>query len=428
MNKLLAILLLAMASLAGHAVQRQKINFNAQWLLQVGDFQQAEDPAFDDHAWQRVTLPHAFNGDEAFRKDIIHLTDTIVWYRKHFSLSQEEVQGKVFIEFEGARQGADVWLNGQKVGFSDNGVMAFGFDLTPYVKEGDNVIAVRCDNSWTYRDRVLDSRYQWNDRNFNANYGGLPKNVYLHLTGKLYQTLPLFSNLGTTGIYVYATDFNITGREAVIHVESQVRNEDCKPRTFRLFAKVINADNMVSCIIPGESVTLQPGETRTVSIQRKHNGLHFWSWGYGYLYTVKTYLAEGEADKAPMSLGAQSDEVVTRTGFRKTHFGEGKIWLNDRVMMVHGYAQRTSNEWPGTGLSVPAWLSDYSNGLMVESGANMVRWMHVTPWKQDVESCDRVGLPQAMPAGDAEKARCHHLQPQQPQHPLLRGWQREHQP
>ena len=40
---------------------------------------------------------------------------------------------------------------------------------------------------------------------------------------------------------------------------------------------------------------------------------------------------------------------------------------------------------------------------MVESGANMVRWMHVTPWKQDIESCDRVGLPQAMPAGDAEK-------------------------
>ena len=71
--------------------------------------------------------------------------------------------------------------------------------------------------------------------------------------------------------------------------------------------------------------------------------------------------------------------------------------------MVHGYAQRTSNEWPGVGLSVPAWLSDYSNNLMVESGGNLVRWMHVTPWKQDIESCDRVGLLQAMPAGDAEK-------------------------
>ena len=76
--------------------------------------------------------------------------------------------------------------------------------------------------------------------------------------------------------------------------------------------------------------------------------------------------------------------------------------LNDRVLMLHGYAQRTSNEWPALGVSVPPWMSDYSNGLLVESGGNLIRWMHITPWKQDVESCDRVGLIQAMPAGDAE--------------------------
>ena len=97
------------------------------------------------------------------------------------------------------------------------------------------------------------------------------------------------------------------------------------------------------------------------------------------------------------------DVVTTTTGFRKTAFKNGMIYLNDRVIMVHGYAQRTSNEWPAIGLSVPAWMSDYSNGLMVESGGNLVRWMHITPWKQDIESCDRVGLMQAMQAGDAEK-------------------------
>ena len=76
--------------------------------------------------------------------------------------------------------------------------------------------------------------------------------------------------------------------------------------------------------------------------------------------------------------------------------------LNDRAIQMHGYAQRTTNEWPAVGLSVPAWMSDFSNRLMVQGGANLVRWMHVTPWKQDVESCDRVGLLQAMPAGDSE--------------------------
>ncbi len=374
--------------------QREKLNFNADWRLLVGDMSEASKPKYDDSQWQQVTLPYAFNGDEAFRRDIVDLTDTICWYRKSFTLSEADVAGKVFIEFEGVRQGADVFLNGQKVGFSDNGVMAFGFDLTPYAKAGPNVVAVRCDNSWQYRDRILNSRYQWNDKNFNANYGGIPKNVWLHITGKLYQTLPLYSNLGTTGTYIYATDFDIAGRKAVIHVESEVKNDDSREHAFTFTVRMLDADGREVTRFNGERTSLQPGEMRVVSAQQQVEGLHFWSWGYGYLYKVETGL---------MVDGTTIDYTTTRTGFRKTRFGEGKIWLNDRVMMVHGYAQRTSNEWPGVGLSVPAWLSDYSNAMMVESGANMVRWMHVTPWKQDIESCDRVGLPQAMPAGDAEK-------------------------
>ena len=391
--------------------QRQKLNFNADWELHIGDLE-APKPAPDregvslwggEVAWKHVTLPYAFNGDEAFRKDIVDLTDTICWYRKKFkveSLEFKEVAFKYFIEFEGARQGADVYLNGHHLGFSENGVMAFGFDLTPYILEGENVIAVRCDNNWNYRSRKHNSRYQWNDRNFNANYGGLPKNVWLHVTGKLYQTLPLYSDLGTTGTYVYATNFDIPNHKAMICVESQVKNDDTKAHSFTLQVVVKDADSQEVARFNGANEVLHPGETIVVKAAQEVENLHFWSWGYGYLYTVETSLSTPLTREGQ---GGGSDKVITRTGFRKTQFSDGKIWLNDRCLMVHGYAQRTSNEWPGVGLSVPAWLSDYSNGLMVESGANVVRWMHVTPWKQDIESCDRVGLIQAMPAGDAEK-------------------------
>ncbi len=373
-----------------------KQNFNGEWRLAIGDFTEAAKPDYDDSRWQRVTLPYAFNGHEAFRKDIVDLTDTIVWYRKKLRIESLEFKDKkFFIEFEGVRQGADFYLNGHHLGFSENGVMACGFDLTPYIIKGENVLAVRCDNSWTYRSREYDSRYQWNDKNFNANYGGIPKNVWLHVKDKLYQTLPLYSNLGTTGTYIYANDFDIPNHKAVIHAESQVRNEDSKPRSFTFVARVLDIDGKEVAQFNSERMTMQPGETCVVKIQQAVEGLHFWSWGYGYLYTVKTMLKDDN--------GTIIDCVDTRTGFRKTRFAEGKIWLNDRVLMMHGYAQRTSNEWPGVGLSVPAWLSDYSNDLMVKSGANLVRWMHVTPWKQDIESCDRVGLIQAMPAGDAEK-------------------------
>ncbi len=376
------------------AIDRVKRNINNNWLLHIGDDSTAMQAEYDDTGWQSVTLPYAFNGHEAFARDIIELTDTICWYRKHLKLS-DTTHSKIFIEFEGVRQCGRVWVNGTFAGMSENGVMAFGLDISALVHDGDNVIAVRTDNDWNYHSEEYDSRYQWNDKNFNANYGGIPKNVYLHQTGLLYQTLPLYSNLQTVGTYIYASDIDVSERHAVIHAESEVRNEDKRARTFTYTAQIFDLDGQLIATIDGDRSTLHPGETCTMKAEGQVENLHFWSWGYGYLYTVKTILKTDD--------GIQIDDVTTRTGFRKTSFGEGKVRLNDRVLMMHGYAQRTSNEWPGTGLSVPAWLSDYSNGLVVESGGNLIRWMHVTPWKQDIESCDRVGLIQAMPAGDAEK-------------------------
>ena len=377
------------------AEERSRTSFNGNWLLAIGDMDGAQSASFDDQEWEQVTLPHAWNEQEAFRIACAQLSDTIVWYRKHFTVDETESR-KFFIEFEGARFAADVYLNGQLLGISENGVMAFGFDMTPYIKKGENVLAVRTDNSWNYHERSTGSTYQWNNKNFNANYGGLPKNVWLHTTGLLHQTLPLYSNLGTTGAYVYGSDYDVPQRSVVVNVESEVKNDDAVPHTFCLLVQVLDAEGREVLTFQGTPCTLQAGQTIIAHARGLLRDAHFWSWGYGYLYTVNTSLVSSNS-------AASVDLVSTRTGFRKTRFAEGKIWLNDRVIMMHGYAQRTSNEWPSVGMSVPAWMSDYSNCLMVESGGNLVRWMHVTPWKQDIESCDRVGLIQAMPAGDAEK-------------------------
>ena len=394
---LFTFLLAILSAINIQASERKKYNFNSEWKLQIGDFPKAKDAKFDDSKWKQVTLPHAFNEDEAFKLSIEQLTDTVVWYRKSFRIPELKSNQKVFVEFEGVRQRGDFYLNGHYLGRHENGVMAVGFDLTPHIKEGENVIAVRTDNDWMYREEGTNSKFQWNDRNFNANYGGIPKNVFLYVTDNVYQTLPLYSNLKTTGVYVYAQDFDIQGRKATIHAESEVRNDSKATRQFSYQVTILDADGKLMKTFQGDKVTLKAGETKTVKASAILHNLHFWSWGYGYLYTVKTALKDDN--------NQIFDEVSTRTGFRKTRFAEGKIWLNDRVIQMKGYAQRTSNEWPAVGLSVPAWLSDFSNDLMVKGNANLVRWMHATPWKQDVESCDRVGLIQAMPAGDAEKDR-----------------------
>ena len=394
---LFTFLLAILSAINIQASERKKYNFNSEWKLRIGDFPKAKDTKFDDSKWKQVTLPHAFNEDEAFKLSIEQLTDTVVWYRKSFQIPELKSNQKVFVEFEGVRQRGDFYLNGHYLGRHENGVMAVGFDLTPHIKEGENVIAVRTDNDWMYREEGTNSKFQWNDRNFNANYGGIPKNVFLYVTDNVYQTLPLYRNLKTTGVYVYAQDFDIQGRKATIHAESEVRNDSKATRQFSYQVTILDADGKLMKTFQGDKVTLKAGETKTVKASAILHNLHFWSWGYGYLYTVKTALKDDN--------NQIFDEVSTRTGFRKTRFAEGKIWLNGRVIQMKGYAQRTSNEWPAVGLSVPAWLSDFSNDLMVKGNANLVRWMHATPWKQDVESCDRVGLIQAMPAGDAEKDR-----------------------
>ncbi len=372
-------------AIAMSTTARETYNFNSGWTI--------------GKSKKTVTLPRAWNEDDAYKVGIKEMRDSVIWYKKIFTLPENTNGKRVIIEFEGARQAAEVFVNGKQVGLHENGVMAFGFDITNYIKAGKNQIEVRTDNDWNYHERDTKSTYQWNNNNFNANYGGLPKNVWLHITDMVYQTLPLYSNLKTTGVYVYAKDFDISGHAATICVESEVKNETDTPVTKRLTVAVTDRNkedgkNKI-CNFASEETVIPAHGTAILKAEARAYGLHFWSWGYGYLYDVTTHLTDKEGDK--------NDKVVTTTGFRKTEFRNGMFYLNDRVMMVHGYAQRTSNEWPGVGMSVPAWLSDYSNDLQVKSGGNVVRWMHVAPWKQDVESCDRVGLIQAMPAGDAEK-------------------------
>ena len=391
------------------AQPQTKYNFNGNWQIHY------PRQCVNHHGTvETVTLPRAWNEDYAFRVGIASLPDDTCRYVKSFRVPREWKGRRVFIEFEGARQSAEVWLNGKYVGLHQNGVMAFGFDLTPYiVYDGDNRLEVLTDNDWAYRERgvstdgeavadgnglphnaLLPATYQWNNKNFNMNMGGLPKNVWLHVVGDVYQTLPLYSNLGTTGVYVYGTDYDIRGRKVTANVESQVINASATSHRVTLNVEVLDTEGRRVARFSGKPVSVMAGDTVTLSASKRLRNVHFWSWGYGYLYTVRTSLdVDGKVD----------DVVSTKTGFRKTRFEEGKIWLNDRCLMVHGYAQRSSNEWAGIGIDIPAWLSDYSNDLMVKSGGNLVRWMHVTPSRQDVESCDRVGLIQAMPAGDAEK-------------------------
>jgi hypothetical protein len=109
----------------------------------------------------------------------------------------------------------------------ENGVTACGLDLTDFVNFGG---AGQCHRREGGQQQQLPGggdrrRFEWMGRAFNPNYGGLNHDIWLHLAGKVYQTLPLYENLKTTGIYIYPSNFSISEQTCDVNVEAQVRNE-----------------------------------------------------------------------------------------------------------------------------------------------------------------------------------------------------------
>ena len=384
---------------------RAKINFDLNWKFIRDDVQGAEALAFDDSAWATVSTPHSFNDVDSFRTIISHgggdrgTFKGIVWYRKHFKLPAELAGHNVFLEFEGMRQAADIFLNDKSVGLYENGVNPYGVDISSAMHFGrdENVLAIKLDNRTNYTERASDTTFQWNSNDFNPDHGGINRHVWLHVTGKIYQTLPLYYGLETSGVYVRASNFNIAAKTADVAVDSEVRNASGDRATVALTAVIVDAAGQVCATFDGDPVDMVDGEKTMLTAAGPLKTARFWSPDAPYLYSVYTVL---KVD------GKTVDVNKTTTGFRKTAFkggvGTGGVFINDKFVYLKGYAQRSSDEWAGVGGAYPDWLHDFTAKLVRESNANYVRWMHVAPQPADAEAFARAGIVQICPAGDKE--------------------------
>jgi len=380
-------------------------NFNPGWKFFKGDVTNAERIDFDDSNWTMVSAPHTWNDTDTYDELISHSGGErhqymgIAWYRKHFKLPAGAKDGKVFLELEGLKQAGRFWVNGEFVGKYENGIAACGLDLTRFVSFGDaeNVIAVKVDNSNDYREEATGAGYEWMGRAFNPNYGGLNHDIRLHVTSKVYQTLPLYENLETTGIYIYPSSFSIQDKTCDLNIESQVRNECGGQQSITLSAVVADADGNVCAKLRGDTSELADGQTGQLTATGQLANAHFWDVNVPYLYDVYCIL----------TVDAKVVDVQkVRTGFRKAGFkggaGTGGVYLNDKFVWLTGYAQRSSDDWAGLGQAYPDWMHDYNAQLVRRTHANYIRWMHISPQAVDVRACDQAGIVEVCPAGDKE--------------------------
>jgi beta-galactosidase len=384
---------------------REKFNFNLDWKFVREDVAGADALAFDDAAWSTVTTPHTWNDVDSYRTIISHSGGDrgtykgIGWYRKHFKLLASMQGKRVFIEFEGMRQAGDLYLNGKVIGLYENGITAYGVDVSDVVKFGEaNVLAVKVDNRTTYQERATSTAFEWNANDFNPDFGGINRHVWLHVMGPIHQTLPLYYGLQTEGVYVHAANFDIAKKTADLTVESQVRNGSNDRATVGLTVVIVDKDGRVAAQFDGDPVDMVAGEKTVVQAVGALKTARWWSVQDPHLYEVYTIL---KVD------GKVVDVEGTTTGFRKAEFkggvGTGGVHINDVFVYLKGFAQRSADEWAGLGQAYPDWMHDYTAKLMRECHGNYVRWMHVAPQKVDADAMARYGVVQVCPAGDKER-------------------------
>lgn len=447
---------------------------------------------YREEGWKEVSLPHTFNDGDLFVNRIEDAGSgqkrTGSCYRKWFRLGDCRVMGqgtsadaetsqgqkvslgygaagerKVFLEIEGIRQTCYLYVNGRLAGYYEAGAFPIGFDITDFLTEDEEqLIAIATDSTSsrnmdyisaetpnhpdavpgdfvaaiTSRGRMPETQagvaYQWNCNDFNPTVGGLSRNIYLHIKPKTYLTLPLYSNLKTKGVYVYASDFDIQRRTARLHVEAEVRNES--GREAEAFLKVVLRDaagreaaafegsgkklesvgavEAFRTIIPQNAYRRtedgfepvdesEAGEVETASYkvevltaEAEVSGMNFWEIDNPCLYHVCVQLwVDGQvADWQEVDTGFRKVEYASDSGLR---INGAKVWLT-------GYAQRATNEWVALGCA-PDWLKDEDAKLIRESNANHIRFMHVAGAPADVRSYDRFGVVCTQPAGDKER-------------------------
>ena len=325
-----------MAALIGlPLLARERQNFDAGWLFILADSAQMSKEAYNDSFWRRLDVPH----DWAIEGDFYAgnpsgagggaLPGGIGWYRKHFSLSRIE---KVFLEFDGVYMNSTVYVNGQEVGFRPYGYSSFEYDITPYVREGENVVAVRVDNSDQPNSRWYSGcgiyRHVWltTTNLIHVKHWG----VHVETNAKTGQVKVDVDTEGTGHYQVRNTVFDATGKEVGMKVK--------KP--------------------------------------------HLWSVDEPYIYKVRTQLIVD---------GKVVDEVETTTGFRDFKFDpQTGFWLNGKNFKLNGVCEHHDFGCLGAALNEDALHRKLSK--LPAMGMNSIRSSHNPPAPELLNMCDTMGL------------------------------------
>lgn len=356
MLKRLSILAVALAAAASFIEAQVSFGdgrrFNDGWLFSLADDSAAVAPAYNDSTWRRLELPHDWSIEQPYSPYLAsctgYLPGGIGWYRKHFTV--EDSAAKHYIYFEGVYNRSEVYLNGHLLGKRPNGYASFLYDMTPYLKEGDNVLSVRVDHS-----RYADSRWYTGS--------GIYRDVYMVSAPE--------THIAQWGVGYKAV--KVTGSRADIDVDIAIENP-VKGLTVK--AEIINAD--------GKSVATATRKNAGADnvLRLKLAKPQRWSLENPYLYTLRTEL---------LLDGKKIDGSSTKMGIRTLDFTPDKGFaLNGVNTKVKGVCLHHDAGVLGAAVPRQVWERRLRN--LKKIGVNAIRMSHNPQAPMVYEICDSLGL------------------------------------
>ena len=337
------------------------VNFNGGWLFQLADDSAAVVEGYDDSRWRKLDLPHDWSIEGQLSPDLAsctgYLPGGIGWYRKHFRVTDDAARH--YIYFEGVYNRSEVYLNGHLLGKRPNGYISFMYDLTPYLKEGDNVLAVRVDHS-----RSADSRWYTGS--------GIYRDVWMVSAPDVH--------FAQWGIGWQAT--SLTDRRATIAVDVEVEKHVEATGRLEVRTTLLDAEGRQVAQASGRVSDGKIGlSKRTLTLQV--NRPKRWDLDTPYLYTLKTKL---------LADGKRLDGSETKVGLRTLEFDPDKGFaLNGRWMKVKGVCLHHDAGVLGAVVPPEVWERRLTN-LKKYLGANAIRMSHNPQAPIVYDLCDRLGL------------------------------------
>lgn len=358
---------------------RKAYSMNMAWRFLKGDSKaQVWNKDFDDSAWEVVSLPHGIEYLPIEASGCANYQG-VVWYRKHFTPSDELKGKRLFLHFEAIMGKSEVYLNGKLIKKHYGGFLPVIADITDGIEwDSENVIAVKADNSDdpTYPvgkpQSLLDYTY----------FGGIYRDCWLIAHNDVFITNANYENEVAGGGLFISYD-RVSEESAIINLKAHIRNQSSKRQKITIEFQLKEKEGN-TVLTTAKSLTVQRGKANYAVSSMKVDAPKLWSPETPYLYYLDILVKDAS--------GQTIDGYRQRLGIRSIEFKQTEgLWLNGKPYEGKIMGTNRHQDFAVLGNALPNSLQWRDAKKLRDAGLKVIRTHYVID-PAFMDACDELGL------------------------------------